>query len=482
MKSIKELNPTELWENFANINSIPRPSKKESKIINYLKTFGNKLKLETIVDEAGNVLIKKPATPGKEKRPTVVLQGHMDMVPQKNADVNHNFEQDGIDMYIDGDWIKAKGTTLGADNGIGVAAAMAILESKNIPHPQIEALFTVDEETGLTGAQALKPDFLSGSILLNLDSEDDDEITIGCAGGVDISIAGTYKLVPVDENYIGYKIILKGLTGGHSGIQIHLGRANANKLMNRILYHATNQFDLHIATIDGGSLRNAIPRESIAEIVIPSKFESSFKSFITEIATILKHEFSVTDPDLQLGVEKINSTKNTTSKELQNKFLNAVYACPNGVYRMIADMEGLTQTSNNFARVILKDGKFAIHCLTRSSIDSEKMDFAQSIKSVFTLAEMKVQFSGEYPGWIPKPKSNIVRLVSKIYTDLFDKKVKVTATHGGLECGIIGKNYPNMDMVSFGPNITGPHSPDEKVQISSVQKFWTYLLEILKQI
>jgi len=482
MKSIKELHPTKLWKNFANLSSIPRPSKKETKIINYLKTFGANLNLDTYVDEAGNVLIKKPATPGKEKRPTIVLQGHMDMVPQKNADVKHNFEQDGINMYIDGDWIKAKGTTLGADNGIGVAAAMTILESNNIPHPPIEALFTVDEETGLTGAQALKPNFLTGSILLNLDSEDDDELTIGCAGGVDISIYGTYKLAPVDENYIGYKIILKGLAGGHSGIQIHLGRANANKLMNRILYQASEKFDLRIATIDGGSLRNAIPRESMAEIVISNKYDLAFKSFMSEIATILKHEFSVTDPDLQLDFENISCTKNVMSKESQNKLLNAVYACPNGVYRMSADMEGVTQTSNNFARVSVKDGKYIIHCLARGAIDTEKMNFAQSIRSVFTIANMNVQFSGEYPGWIPNPNSPIVKLMSKIYTDLFNANVEVTATHGGLECGIIGKNYPKMDMVSFGPNIISPHSPDEKVQISSVQKFWTFLLEVLKQI
>ncbi len=482
MKNITDLQPKSLWNNFNNLNAVPRPSKKEEKVINFLKKFGVRLKLETIVDEVGNVIIRKPASKGMEKRTKVVLQGHMDMVPQKNADVGHNFEKDGIDMYIDGDWVKAKGTTLGADNGIGVAAAMSILESTDIPHPPIEALFTVDEETGLTGAQALKGGLLKGDVMLNLDSEDDDELTIGCAGGVDISIDGNYKLKPVKEKFKGYKISIKGLSGGHSGIQIKLGRANANKLMNRLIFNAVEKYKVRIVSINGGSLRNAIPRESFAEIVLPVDKSKDFESYIKQQSEVFLNEYKSTDPEIKLILSKISLPENMAGKEFQNVLMNAIYACPNGVYRMSPDMEGLIQTSNNLARVIVNNGKFSIHCLTRSAIDSEKMDFAQSIKSTFVLAGMDVTLSGAYPGWIPKPKAPIVKLMSDIYLKLFNEKVNVTATHGGLECGIIGKNYPKMDMISFGPNITGPHSPDEQVQISSVQKFWKYLLEVLKHI
>ena len=482
MKNLRDLQPEALWNNFADLNAVPRPSKKEEKVIEFLKKFGEKLNLKTIVDKVGNVIIKKPASKGLENRPAVVLQGHMDMVPQKNADVDHDFEKDGIDMFVDGDWVKAKGTTLGADNGIGVAAAMTILASTDITHPPIEALFTIEEETGLTGAQALKGGVLAGKNLLNLDSEDDDEITIGCAGGVDITINGEYSPTSLQGNYQGYKINISGLNGGHSGIQIVLGRGNANKIMNRILFTATNEFGLKIVSIDGGSLRNAIPRESFSEVAVPIENIDEFEKFLKKESIVLFNEYKTTDPDLDISLEKLSSTNKVADSDFQNKFLNAIYACQNGVYRMSPDMEGLIQTSNNLARIILKDGKLMVHCLTRSAIATEKMDFAQAIKSSFTLAGLDVKLSGAYPGWIPKPKAPIVKLMSDIYYKLFDEKVKVTATHGGLECGIIGKNYPDTDMISFGPNITGPHSPDEKVQISSVQKFWKLLLEVLKEI
>jgi dipeptidase D len=482
MSNVRDLHPKNVWNNFADLNAVPRPSKKEEKVIQFLKEFGEKLNLETIVDEVGNIVIKKPGTSGFENKPTVVLQGHMDMVPQKNADVDHDFEKDGIEMYIDGDWVKARGTTLGADNGIGVASAMTVLASTDIPHPPIEALFTVDEETGLTGAQAFKGGVLSGANLLNLDSEDDDEVTIGCAGGVDITGEGDYQEEVLSDGFVGYKLSVTGLSGGHSGIQISLGRGNSNKIMNRLLYNGSKKFSIRIANIKGGSLRNAIPRESFSEVQVPTNFSSDFENFITNEGATIKHEFKTTDPELEISIEKSSVSTSVINKDFQNKFLHAIYACPNGVYRMSPDIEGLIQTSNNLAKIKVENGKFLVHSLTRSAIDTEKMDFAQSIVSTFALADIKIELSGAYPGWIPKPEAPIVKLMSNIYKELFNQDVKVTATHGGLECGIIGKNYPDMDMISFGPNITGPHSPDEQVQISSVQKFWKLLLEVLVQI
>lgn len=482
MNKIKELQPKALWNNFANLSAVPRPSKKETKAIAFLKNFGEQLNLETIVDEVGNVIIKKPAFKGMEERSTVVLQGHIDMVPQKNADVDHDFEKDGIDMFIDGDWVKAKGTTLGADNGMGVAAAMTILESTDIPHPPIEALFTVDEESGMTGARGLKSDILTGNILLNLDSEEDDELTIGCAGGIDIATTGNYQEDIAQNNLQGYKLSIKGLVGGHSGIQIHLGRGNANKLMNRILFTASEKYNLRISSVDGGGLRNAIPRDSFAIVVVPKNNIESFKEFINAITGILVDEYKTTDPDLEILLEDTKTPEKVVELDFQSRFLNAIYACPNGIYRLSPDMEDLTQTSNNLARVLLKDGNYLVQCLARSAVETEKLDIAQSIKSTFALAGIEMKLAGGYPGWIPNPDAPIVKLFSNIYSKMFNNNAKVAAGHGGLECGIIGKNYPKMDMISFGPTITGPHSPDEQVQISSVQKFWSYLLEVLKQI
>ena len=481
MNNIKNLKPEALWNNFANLSAVPRPSKKEDKVIQFIKEFGENLSLETIVDEVGNVIIKKSAFKGMEDRTTVVLQGHLDMVPQKNADIQHDFEKDGIDMYIDEDWVKAKGTTLGADNGMGVAAAMTILESTDIPHPPIEALFTINEESGMTGARGLKEGLLNGKILLNLDSEEDDELTIGCAGGIDITTSGNYNEETAQNHFKGYKLSIKGLNGGHSGMQIHLGRGNSNKLMNRILFTASEKCNLRISSIDGGGLRNAIPRESFATVLVPENNIESFKTNINDIINILKDEYQTTDPELEILLENIETPKKVIDIDFQNKFLNAIYGCPNGIYRLSPDMEDLTQTSNNLARVVLKDGKYSVQCLTRSSIETEKIDIAQSIVSTFALAGIEMKLSNSYPGWIPKPEAPIVNTMSNIYSKLFNEDVKIVAGHGGLECGIIGKNYPEMDMISFGPTITGPHSPDEQVQISSVQKFWLYLLEVLKR-
>ncbi|MBK0402460.1 aminoacyl-histidine dipeptidase [Adhaeribacter sp. BT258] len=479
---VRNLEPQEMWRNFADLNAVPRPSKKEERVIQFILDFGKKLGLETIKDEIGNVIIKKPATPGMENRKTVLLQSHLDMVHQKNADTDFDFNTQGIDMFVEGDFVKAKGTTLGADNGIGVASIMAILESKEIEHPAIEALFTIDEETGMTGALGLKGGLLKADIMLNLDTEDDRELTIGCAGGVDITAIGSYQTEAVSGKAKGYKISVKGLTGGHSGMDIHLGRGNANKIMNRVLFLATSQFGLQIGSIDGGSLRNAIPRESFAMVAVPEDQEAAFKTFIEAQREILKSEHATTDPKFELVLEYTETPAQVLSKELQQKLVRAIYACPNGIYRMSPDIAGLVQTSNNLARVLVKDGTYSLQCLTRSSVDSEKMDLAQAIQSTFELAGAKVDFKGAYPGWTPRPGSSIVKLMADLYREMYKEEPHVNACHAGLECGIVGGNYPEMEMISFGPNITGAHSPDEKVQISSVQKYWNFLLETLKRI
>jgi dipeptidase D len=475
------LEPRAMWTHFASLNAVPRPSKKEQRVIAFMKYFGHSLGLETLEDETGNVIIKKPASPGMEDRVTIVLQGHLDMVHQKNADTDFDFDTQGIQMFVDGDWVKAEGTTLGADNGIGVASAMAILASDDIDHPAVEALFTVDEETGMTGAMGLKGGLLSGDILLNLDSEDDSEITIGCAGGVDVTVAGTYKQEKPGPQDAAFQLSVKGLSGGHSGMDIHLGRGNANKLINRLLYLAAEQCGLRIGSVDAGGLRNAIPRESFAIVTVPQPRVAAFQEFISAQAAILKSEYATTDPALEIILETTESPASLLSAEFQGQLLRAVWACPNGIFRMSPDVEDLVQTSNNLARVRVSDGKYQVMCLTRGSVDSEKMDLAGSIRAVFELIGAEVDLSGAYPGWAPRPDSPIVKLMSELYEEMFGEKAPVLACHAGLECGILGANYPDMQMISFGPNIRGAHSPDEKVQISSVQKYWSYLMEALKR-
>ena len=480
--AIKTLEPNSLWKNFAELNAIPRASKKEEQVIDFAKSFGEKLGLETMVDEIGNVIIKKPGTAGRENDTTVVMQSHLDMVHQKNADTNFDFDTEGIRMLIENDWVRADGTTLGADNGIGVAAIMAILESTDISHPPIEALFTIDEETGMTGAMGLKGGLLDGKIMLNLDTEDDRELTIGCAGGIDITATGTYFAHEEDAQKKAWKITVKGLTGGHSGMDIHLGRGNANKLMNRFLMAAAEKVEARIHSIDGGGLRNAIPRESVAVVVVPEGNENEFLDLVAHYSDIFKKEYQTTDPDIQLLCEENEPVNSLVEKAFQDKLLRSIYACPNGIYRMSPDIEDLVQTSNNLAKVSVKDGDYKILCLTRSSVDSEKMDEATAIKSTFELIGAEVSFDGSYPGWTPVPSSTIVKLMTAIYEEMFDGHPDVNACHAGLECGILGTNYPEMEMISFGPNIRGAHSPDEKVQISSVQKFWKFLLETLKRV
>ncbi|WP_317898880.1 aminoacyl-histidine dipeptidase [Aurantibacillus circumpalustris] len=480
--SLSNIEPKELWNNFSLLNAVPRPSKKEERVIEFIMQFGKDLSLETSKDETGNVIIKKPASKGMEGKAIVALQSHLDMVHQKNGDTDFDFSTQGIEMYIDGDWVKAKGTTLGADNGIGVASIMTILASKDIVHPPIEALFTIDEETGMTGAIGLKGGLMHAKYMLNLDTEDDRELTIGCAGGVDVTATGTYPTEVVGGAVKALRVCVKGLTGGHSGMDIHLGRGNANKLMNRILTQAAEFYGISIHMIDGGSLRNAIPRESNADIIISAKSETAFVSWIKEIETTLKQEHSTTDPNLSVTSTEIEIPKTILNKEFQNKLLRTIYACPVGIYRMSPDIDRLVQTSNNLARVLVKDGSYSIQCLTRSSVDSEKSDLAQAIKSTFELLGASVAFAGAYPGWTPNPSSSIVKLTSNLYKEMYKEEPLVNACHAGLECGILGKNYPQMEMISFGPNIRGAHSPDEKVQITSVQKYWNFLLETLKRI
>ncbi len=471
-----------MWKHFSDLNAVPRGSKKEERVIAFMKEFGKRLGLETLEDEIGNVIIKKPATPGMEDRVTLVLQGHLDMVHQKNADTDFDFDTQGIQMFVDGDWVKARGTTLGADNGVGVASIMAILAADEIPHPAIEALFTVDEETGMTGAMGLKGGLLSGDILLNLDTEDDREITIGCAGGVDVTARGSYSQQAPGPEDSAFLLSVKGLSGGHSGMDIHRGRGNANKLINRLLFLATEQFAMRIASIDAGGLRNAIPRESFATVTVNESRVAAFREFIAGQAGILKSEYAVTDPGLEVLLEPAEIPGSLLSTDFQKELLGAVYACPNGVFRMSPDVEDLVQTSNNLARVLVSGGKYQVRCLTRGSVDSEKMDLARAIGCTFELMGADVKCHGAYPGWVPRPNSPIVKLMSGLYEELFGEKAPVLACHAGLECGILGTNYPDMQMISFGPNIRGAHSPDEKAQISSVQKFWGFLMETLKRI
>lgn len=478
---VRALRPQALWNHFADLNAVPRASKKEEQVIQFMVDFGNGLGLETKVDDVGNVIIKKPATAGMEDRQIVVLQSHLDMVHQKNADTNFDFATEGIKMIVEDDWVKADGTTLGADNGIGVATIMAVLASKDMKHPPIEALFTIDEETGMTGALGLTGGHLDATIMLNLDTEDDDELTIGCAGGVDVTAEGEAPMVATPANTKGYKISVKGLTGGHSGMDIHKGRANANKLMNRLLLECTKNMTVYIGSIDGGGLRNAIPRESFSIVAINETDTANFESFVAEMEKELYAEYKITDPNIKLVLESHDAPSNVLDSQFIFKLLRVLYTTQNGIYRMSPDIKDLVQTSNNLARVLVGDGNYTIMCLTRSSMDTEKDDLKNALSSGFELLGANVSTSGEYPGWEPKPDAPIIKMMTDLYVEMFDDQPHVNACHAGLECGILGTNYPNMDMISFGPNIRGAHSPDEKVQISSVHKYWKYFTQVLER-
>lgn len=482
-QEIRNLEPKALWNKFADLNAVPRPSKKEERVIAFMKDFGKKLGLETIGDEVGNVIIKKPATAGMENRKTIVMQSHLDMVHQKNNDTVFDFDTQGIEMYVDNGWVRAKGTTLGADNGLGVATIMAILESTDIPHPAIEALFTIDEETGMTGAMGLKGGLLDGEILLNLDTEEDDEIDIGCAGGIDVTATAEYDEEDTPEGSVGYSITVKGLQGGHSGMDIHKGLGNANKIMNRLLFDGFDNFGLQISEIKGGSLRNAIPRESVAKVIIAKVYDEAFVFDMQEIVNEIKTEFKTMEPNLEILFEKLDTVPAKVMPSIaQFYFVRAMYTAHNGVYRMSADFDDLVETSNNIAKVIVGEGKLSVQCLTRSSVESSKMDLANALRSAFELMGCEVEFTGSYPGWTPNAKSEILDILTGIYEKQNGSKPNVVACHAGLECGILGTNYPDMDMISFGPTIKGAHSPDERADIASAQKYWKFVLEILKNI
>jgi dipeptidase D len=479
-EAIRQLEPKEVWSYFADLNAVPRPSKKEERVIAFMKDFGERLNLETIVDHIGNVIIRKPATPGMENRKAIVMQSHLDMVHQKNNDTDFDFDTQGIEMVIDGDWVRAKGTTLGADNGLGVATIMAVLASDSIPHPDLEALFTIDEETGMTGAMELKGGLLKGEILLNLDTEEDDEIGVGCAGGVDVTASGTYTSVDAPGNSKGYILKVKGLQGGHSGMDIHKGLGNANKMMNRILY-ATSEF-MELSGIQGGSLRNAIPRESVATVVVPNNSEADFMTAFTNMKEAIMNEYRLLEPELSIAAVETAVPAVVMDSKDKMKLLRSLHAADNGVFRMSPAIADLVETSNNIAKVMVSEGKIQIDNLTRSSVESSKIDQAESLRAAYELAGYEVTFTGSYPGWAPNMDSPILKVMDKLYERMNGEKANVAACHAGLECGILGQNYPGMDMISFGPTIKGAHSPDERASISSTQKFWQFVLEILENI
>ncbi|GAA0727273.1 aminoacyl-histidine dipeptidase [Aquimarina litoralis] len=479
---IRNLEPKELWNKFADLNAVPRPSKKEERVIEFMKTFGESLGLVVEIDKVGNVLIKKPATPGMENRKTVVMQSHLDMVHQKNADTAFDFDTQGIEMYVDGDWVRAKGTTLGADNGLGVATIMAILESKEIVHPPIEALFTIDEETGMTGAMGLQPNWLQGDILLNLDTEEDDEIGVGCAGGIDVTAERTYKEETTPEGTTAFRISVTGLNGGHSGMDIHKGLGNANKIMNRLLFDGFENFGLRIHEIKGGSLRNAIPRESFATVVVDTIQSEAFQFETSILITTIQKELALVDPNLSIELEQIEAPNSVMELGVQEGVLKSLYAAHNGVYAMSLSIPDLVETSNNIAKVTIGSGAIKIECLTRSSVESSKLDMVNKLRATFELIGCEVTTDGDYPGWAPNMDSAILKVMDELYQKINGEKAHIAACHAGLECGILGQNYPDMDMISFGPTILGAHSPDERASISSAQKYWNFVKQILESI
>ncbi len=476
------LEPAPVWAYFKEILEIPRPSKKEEKIIRYLLDFGKKQQLETLQDEVGNVLIRKPATPGMEHKKTVVLQSHIDMVCEKNSDKQHDFENDPIDTHVKDGWVYANGTTLGADDGIGVAAQLAILASDNIPHGPLECLFTVDEETGLTGAFGLKPGFLKSEILLNLDSEDEGQLFIGCAGGQDTQAWLPFDKEPVPEGYTAYKVMVSGLKGGHSGDEINKGLGNANKLLNRFLWESREELGLKLSLFDGGNLRNAIAREAYAIVLLPEDMEPDLIMFVQNYQEIFRSEYPVTEPDLAFTFSKAEMPDFIIDEDSTFQLLNALYACPHGVIAMSQEIDNFVETSTNLASVKFEEDEILITTSQRSSVETEKLDVTNMVTSVFNLAGARTETSDGYPGWTPNPNSAIVEITERSYKKLFQTEPEVLAIHAGLECGLIGDKYPGMDMISFGPTIKGAHSPDERIEIESVQKFWDLTLDVLKNI
>ena len=479
---IRQLQPQALWKHFQAICETPHPSHHMEAITKLMTDFGKSLGLETLVDKTGSILIRKPATPGMENRTPVILQAHVDMVPQKNSDKKHTFETDPIETIIDGDWVKANGTTLGADNGIGVAAAMAVLESKELKHGPIEALFTIDEETGMVGAFGLEQGFVKGDILLNMDSEDEGELYVGCAGGIDANISWSFKECPVPEGDVAIKIAISGLKGGHSGLDIALGRANANKLLFRFLKEAIMQYEARLAVVEGGNMRNAIPREAWAILTVPADCQEDIEKLASEYADLFNEEYKATENPIKVNTQVVSLPDGLIPEEIQDDFVNAVTGCPNGVFRFIPDIPSVVETSTNLSIIKANATQIEVKCLLRSSVDSKKEELASMMESVFALAGAKVEFTGGYSGWNPNLKSPILKTMSEVYKAKFDKAAEIKVIHAGLECGILGAVEPRLDMVSFGPTIRHPHSPDEKVNIASVQKFWDFLVATLEAI
>ncbi|MCR5435030.1 MAG: aminoacyl-histidine dipeptidase [Bacteroidaceae bacterium] len=479
---LQNLQPASVWRYFGEIMQIPRPSKHEEKISAYLQKFGLDHGYETLHDELGNVLIRKPAAPGYENAPDVCLQAHMDMVCEKNNDKDFNFLTDAIQPVLDGEWLTADGTTLGADDGIGVAAILAILDDKSILHGPLEALFTVDEETGLTGADGLSTEWLKSSILLNFDDEDEGEFCIGCAGGIDTTVAIDYSTRYCPAGEVAYRVSVSGLVGGHSGDDINRGRACAIKLLNRILWNATEECKMGLARIDGGNLRNAIAREAWADVVVAKEFDEPFKALVARFTEVLKFEFRTTEPGLCIDLKSIEMPQLLIDRDTQYKLLNVLFACAHGVLAMSREVPNFVETSTNLASVKMDDKQIHIATSQRSSVESAKFAAAHKIEATFRMIGAHVTHGDGYPGWTPNPDSKVLKVGVETYKSMFGHEPIVRAIHAGLECGLIGEKYPRMDMISYGPTLRGVHSPDERIEIKTVQMFWNLTLEILKNL
>lgn len=480
MGALSGLKPQKVWDYFEQICQYPHPSKKEHKLAAYLESWAKEKGYEVEKDELGNMAIRKPATPGMENRKAITIQGHIDMVCEKNSDVEFDFENEAIQAYVDGDWVKAKGTTLGADNGIGIAMGMAILDG-DTPHPDVEILATLDEETGLTGAMQLSKDLIKGDILINLDSEEDGAFTIGCAGGMNTSATFKYEADAVPADTVALKVIIKGLMGGHSGIEIHDGRANAIKFLNRLLYTA-NDFDFRLSSFNAGSAHNAIPREAFAVITLPAAQEADFMAFVAKYDEVIKGEYQSKEKNIQALAEKTDMPARVMTKDMQTRIIKSFYAMPHGVYRMSPDIKGLVQTSTNFAVVETREEEIYVLTSQRSSVETEKPDMANQVRIALELGGAEVQNGDGYPAWQPNVNSPILGTAVEIFKKQYGHEPKIEAIHAGLECGLIGEKYPNMDMLSFGPNLQDVHSPDERIQISSTERIWNLLVEIIQNI
>jgi dipeptidase D len=476
------IEPQIVWDIFEGICQIPRPSKKEEKIAAYIKNWARERNFEIQEDELGNFVIRKPATPGMENRKGVCIQGHIDMVCEKNADVEFDFDNDPIQPYIDGDWVKAKGTTLGADNGVGVAMGMAIIASDDIAHPDMEILCTLDEETGLTGAMQLGRDLLKSDILINLDSEEDGHFTIGCAGGLNTRGIYPYKADSVPANHTAYKVTVKGFKGGHSGIEIHDERGNAAKFMNRLLWNLTNDMNIRVADFNSGNKHNAIPREAFANVMVPNDRVADFDKAVKDYHNQTVAEYKTKEPNINIFAEKADAPSRVMEAGMQKALLSSFYAMPHGVYRMSPDIKGLVQTSTNFAIIETKDDTIEVLTSQRSSVESEKKDMAAVVQNCFELGGAEVIFGDGYPAWEPNMDSPILQEAIEIFKKVFDKEPVIEAIHAGLECGLVGEKYPEMDMLSFGPTLKEVHTPDEMISIPTTQNCWKLLVEIIKHI